>query len=193
MRARTSQRTVYLVTAAIVAAMVGGFAIASMSIGSTNTSYQGSQTTTVSAVPGLTWLNTTLSEINVTAPGFTDCTTAGACIVATALGTPTGYTICAGEFPGLDCAAGDFVEQVVIAVSTSIPFPASTVALTVFLTGTPVGLSEGTYAGPTSYFSELGATPTPPSTAVNIVLDFDIGTTVHGPGGVASVSVIATT
>jgi hypothetical protein len=193
MSSRTPQRTVYLVTAAIVAAMVGGFALANMTIGTTNTSYQGSQTTTVSNVPGLTWLNTTLSEINVTAPGFIDCTVAGVCVVSTALGAATGFTVCAGDFPGLDCAAGDFIEQVVLAVSTATPFPASTVALTVFVTGTPFGLSEGTYAGPTTYFTELGTSPTPPSTPVNIVLDFDIGTTAHGPGGVASVSVIATT
>ncbi len=193
MSSRTSQRTVYLVTAAIVAAMVGGFALANMTIGSTNTSYQGSQTTTVSSVPGLTWLNTTLSEINVTGPGFTACTVAGVCDVSTAIGTPTGYTVCAGNFPGLDCAAGDFVEQVVLAVNIAPPFPANTVALSVFFTGSPVGLSLGTYAGPTAYFTELGATPTPPSSEVNIVLDFDIGTTVNGPGAVASVSVIATT
>lgn len=181
MSSRMSQRSVYLVTAAIVASMVGGFALAQMSIGGTNTSYQGSQTTTVSAVPGLTWLNTTLSEVNATAPAFTSCPVTAACNVST-----SGYTVCAGGFTGLlTCGQGHFVEQVVISVSTSIPFTTSSVALTMYVTG-----ASGTVVGPISYFTE-GFPITPPTSAENIVLDFDIGAS--APGAVTAVTVLAAT
>jgi len=183
MSSRTSQRTVYLVTAAIVVAMVGGFALADMSLGGTNNSYQGSQTTTVSAVAGLTWLNTTLAVNNNTAPSFSVCTLLAPCHLST-----SGYTVCAGGFPTLACAQGDFVEQVIISVSTVTPIPTGAVELTVFVTGTPFGGSTaGTYAGPILYFTE----GLPPGAAENIVLDFDVGAA--APGTVTSVSVIATT
>jgi hypothetical protein len=188
MSSRTPQRTVYLVTAAIVAAMVGGFAIAQMQLGGTNASYQGSQTTTVSDVPGLTWVNTTMTEILGAATVSDPCTVVDVCDATT-----SGFTVCAGSFPGLACSESDFVENVTIAVNTLTAFPTHTVALTVYVTGTPPGGTEGTYVGPTSYFTETGTTPTAPLAPENIVLFFDIGTTVTGPGAVSSVSVVATT
>jgi hypothetical protein len=154
-----------------------------MTLGGTNNSYQGSQTTTVSAVSGLTWLNTTLAVINTTAPAFTSCPITTACDLTT-----SGYTVCAGGFTGaLVCGNGDFVEQITISVSTTFKLPTSSVSLTVYVTG-----ASGTVAGPISYFTE-GSPITAPSTAENIVLDFDIGTEATGPGAVTSVSVIATT
>jgi hypothetical protein len=187
MSSRTPQRTVYLVTAAIVAAMVGGFAIAQMQLGGTNTSYQGSQTTTVTNVQGLTWVNTTMTEIPGAVAILNPCTAVDFCDVTT-----SGYTVCAGSFPGLTCGASDFVENITIAVTTT-PFVTVGVSLTVYVTGTPVGHSEGTFVGPTSYFFENGPPPTAPTATEDIVLFFDIGTTVTGPGAVTSVSVVATT
>jgi len=189
MSSRASQRTVYLVTAAIVAAMVGGFALAEMSIGSTNTSYQGSQTTTVSPVPGLTWVNTSLTELTTTeVAGLTNgCTVPGTCAITTIAGPvyEHSFSVCAGAVSPLTCSAGDFVENVTLSVG-SVAFPTDTVALTTYLTG-PV---LGTLVGPTLYFTEQNSFP---STAQTIVLYFDIGTTATGPGMVTSVSVIATT
>ncbi|HEY1198477.1 MAG TPA: hypothetical protein VGG32_07100 [Thermoplasmata archaeon] len=195
MSSRMSQRSVYLVTAAIVASMVGGFALAQMSIGGTNTSYQGSQTTTVQAVPGLTWLSTNLTAIpSALLFSANSCRTLGTpCDVAS-----TGYTLCVGGLTGSTlCNAGDFVEQVNLSISNSVDFPASTfgatptsaVTLTVYVTGTPVGFSPGVFVGFTCYFQESVL----PGSPEVLTLDFDIGTTTAGPGGVTAVSVIATT
>ena len=192
MNSRTSQRTVYLVTAAIVASMVGGFALADMTLGGTNSSYQGSQTTTVSHVSGLTWLYTNISSVAGTTAVPNPCKLlATACDAAT-----TGYTVCAGSFNTSFCKPSDFVEQVTILVSTLASFPPNTgsfptdiVALTVYVTGIPVGSTQGTFVGPTCYFVEFGQ----PTTAENIVLDFDVGSTPTGPGAVTAVSVLATT
>jgi len=184
MASKVSQRAVYLVTAVIVASMVGGFALATMTLGGgTNTSYQGSQTTTVTSVNGLTWLYTNASAIEGASAVTNPCTVlATACSVQSA-----GYTICAGGFTGsTGCNSGDFVEQVTLTTVANTAFPA-TVAVTVYVTGTPVGLSAATFSGPTAYFTD-----TTGNTAQLIVLDFDIGTITSGPGSVTSVSVIAT-
>jgi len=98
MGSRKSQRAVYLVTAAIVASMVAGFAVAELSLGGTSISYQGSQTTTVSPFGGLTWEYTALSQANVSTAATitTGCggTQLTACNVYDAP-----LMICAGAFP----------------------------------------------------------------------------------------------
>jgi len=183
MVSRTRQRTVYLVTAVIVASMIGGFALATMSLGGVSQSYQGSQTTTVTPIQGLTWLYTNLSEVAGSSAVPTQCThLATSCNVAT-----SGYTVCAGSFNASLCDPNDFVEQVTLSVSSSVPFP-GTVALTVYVSGTPIGGSFSTFVGPTLYFSESAL----PSATETVVLDFDIGATPTGPGAVTSVSVIGT-
>jgi hypothetical protein len=194
MNSRTSQRTVYLVTAAIVASMVGGFALANITLsGGTNTSYQGSQTTTISPVSGLTWLSTNLSVVP------TATTFSGPCL---SLKSPcdvdlTGYILCLGGFPtSASCNAGDFVEQVNLSISNVVHFPASAygptptgaVALSIYVTGTPIGQSSGTFAGLTTYFVESVL----PATPEVLTLDFDIGVIPTGPGAVTAISVIAT-
>jgi len=194
MVSRTSQRTVYLVTAAIVASMVAGFALAELQLGQNNISYQGSQTTTVSSFPGLTWDFTALTDINVSTQFAAPCgsTPSLACDV-----TSVSKAVCAGFFPGLACAQGDFIEEVNLTTITGENFTGGThypgvVSLTVLVTGTPSSGPkqgvEGTYAGNPIYFTEVAT-----NTAAWIALDFDIGTTPFGPGGVTSVSVIATT
>lgn len=186
MSSKISQRAVYLVTGVIVASMVGGFALATMSLsGATNASHQGSQTTTVSSVAGLTWNYTNVSVVGGAAAVTNPCEVlTSACVV-----TSTSYTICAGAFSDLlTCSPGDFVEQVTLTTVRGTAFPA-TVALTVYVTGTPIGGSGlTTFAGPTAYFTD-----TAPLVTTYIVLDFDIGTSGTGPGAVSSVSVVATT
>lgn len=190
MASKVSQRAVYLVTAAIVVAMVSGFALASLSLGQTSNSYQGSQTTTVTSLTGLQWDFTALTDVNVSTPWALSCgsTAAHACDV-----TSVSKTVCAGGYPALTCSQGDFIEQVNLTTVAGTPFYSPTptvfpviVSLTVFVTGTPVLGAPGTYAGSPIYFEETAS----PSTTAFIALDFDVGTT--APGTVNSISVIAT-
>jgi len=194
MVSRISQRAVYLVTAVIVASMVGGFALASMTLNAgVNHSYQGSQTTLVGAVPGLTWVATDVNVVPTNGWGstFTACAPiANICDVTT-----SGYTVCAGGFTGaLTCAPSDYIEQVNLTVSTSVAFPTLPVTLTVYVTGMPVGATTpSTFVGVTVYFTEGSTTPTPPAASESILLDYDIGVAATGPGAVSVVSVLATT
>jgi len=175
-----SQRVVYMATAAIVAAMVGGFALAQMSIGQTNVSYQGSQTTTVEAVPGLTYVSTTLVELNVALTSSV-CTSGSPCSVSTA-----DVTDCAGGFIGsTGCAASDYVEQVLFHTEASTQF-IGTVTLTIYVSGSPVGGSFATVAGASFYYTQAD----PSNSVHSIVIDFDVGTESSGPGAVATVTVI---
>ena len=189
MASKISQRAVYLVTAAIVASMIGGFALAQLQLGQTNNSYQGSQTTNVTPLPGLTWVSTQLTVI----PSGTTFTSGCGGSAATACNVDsTPALLCAGTFDASPCVAGDFVEQVTLTTVTATPFYGSaypvTVFLTAFVTGTPVGGTQGTYAGTPLYFTETAS-----NTAVNIVLDFEVGINSTGPGAVTSISVVATT
>jgi len=190
MSSKRSQRTVYLVTAAIVASMVAGFTLAELQLGQTSISYQGSQTTQVSPLGGLKWDFTALTEVNVSTQFAASCgsTPALPCDV-----TQFSKTICAGVFPGLACAQGDFIEEVNLTTITGENFTGGThypviVSLIMFVTGTPVGSASGTYAGSHFYFTETAA-----NTAAYIAFDFDVGAIPYGPGAVTSVSVIATT
>ena len=176
-------------TAAIVASMVAGFALAELQLGQTNISYQGSQTTKVAPLMGLQWDFTALTDVNVSTPFALPCgsTAALACVV-----TSVPKTVCAGGFPTLTCSQGDFIEEVNLTTITGENFTGGTnypviVTLTVFVTGTPFGASTpATYAGSPIYFTEAAT-----NTAAYIALDFDIGTV--APGSVTSISVIATT
>ncbi|HYA70891.1 MAG TPA: hypothetical protein VEH28_05950 [Thermoplasmata archaeon] len=194
MASKVTQRAVYLATAAIVVAMVGGFALATMALGGTNPSYQGSQTTNVTSLPGLTWLATKLSAVNTTTAYTTPCTTAAtACIIT----TTAGATLCVGSFTGAygtaSCGSGDFVEEVTLTTVANALFYGGTgpvtITLTTYVTGTPVGGTAGTYAGPAFFLTENAA----PTAAQHIVLDFDIGISSAGPGAVSTISVVATT
>lgn len=189
MGVRKSQRAVYLVTAAIVVSMVAGFAMAELSLGGTSTSAQGSQTTTVTPLNGLTWDFTVLSQVNVS-------TVLSAC--GSALNACNVYSssamVCAGTYivTTTPCAEGDFIEQVNLTTTALEPFFGSafpvTVSLTVAVTGTPNGGGLGTYEGPTIWFTESG---TGGNSAEHIALLFDIGSITTGPGTVTSVSVLA--
>ena len=193
MGSRASQRTVYLVTAIIVASMIGGFALATMALGGTNTSYQGSQTTTVSPMLGITYVSTQIVQVQGSTPVPIVCKPlANVCDVTTGTGVQT----CAGSYTGSYCASGDFVEQVNLTTVAGTAFPVlspSAIAVTLYVTGTPnTGPSsgtQGTYTGLTFYFSETAA----PLTAQTISFDFDVGVIPGGPGAVTSVSVLVTT
>jgi len=173
--------------------MIGGFALAQIQLGQTNNSYQGSHTTNVTPLPGLTWLYTNISAVDHTVVFTPPCEKlTSACDVT---GNPA--LLCVGSYSASLCAAGDFVEQVSLTTVAGTAFYASgtfpiTVALTVYVTGTPVNGPDngifGTYTGPTFYLTETAA----PVNAENVVLDFDVGLSSTGPGGVTSVSVVVT-
>lgn len=197
MASRMSQRTVYVLTAVIVASMVAGFTVADLSLnGSVNTSNQGSQTTLVLSVPGLTWVGTNLTVIPSSGFGSqaTVCTPSTAPCEVTAASAP-GYMVCAGGFPGsVGCAASDFVEQVNLLVSPTRAFPLLPIALTVYVTGSPVGsVATSTWAGNTSYFDEGTVSAVAPGVTESILIDFDIGMADTGPGSISVISLVATT
>jgi hypothetical protein len=180
---KVRQRTVYWVTAGLVACMISGFAMATVfSTGGSNTTYQGSQTTTVDAVTGLQYSSTNLMEL-ASATGPAGCSSGSPCNVATA-----GVTVCTGGFTGsTSCAAQDFVQQVNLTTIASTQFP-GTVQLTLFVTGTPAGGSGTTTVATSSFYFTESAAPSSPTT---ITLDFDVGTSTTGPGTVTSVTVTA--
>jgi hypothetical protein len=189
MASKVTQRTVYLVTGIIVASLIGGFAVATMSLqGAPNTTYQGSHTTNVQSIPGLTWTYTNVSVVATNGFGsvFSTCNSLQtACDI-----TSASATFCAGGFVGsTTCAVSDYVEQVNLTVSDTVALP-GTVALTLYVTGTPVGGSSAvTVTGATFYFLETVV----PSSPQTILLDFDIGTILTGPGAVTTVSVLGST
>jgi len=211
MVSRMSQRTVYAVTAVIVASMIGGFALASFSFGTVSTHYQGSQTTTVvNNVPGLTYVSTSVVVVNSPESATaTSCTaTPNTCNVAAGA-----YESCAGDFAQgtawTPCAAGDFVEQVLFNTVVAVGFPGGggpagsawqypNVNITLYVTGTPQNCpvtgppcSPGTaqtYAAPTEVYYEQ----TVPAAMHWIAVDIDLGNvTTTGLSSVTSISVIA--
>ena len=180
---RVRQKTVYLVTAGLVACMIAGFAMAQFSTGGVNKAQQGSQTTTVEPIAGLTFVSTNLTELS-SSPTST-CTSSTPCDLSTG-----SYASCVGGFSStLTCSVTDFVEQVnLTTTSTALPSNVN-VELTVFVTGTPTGASSPvTIACPGTYYNEPTGLPTSPSV---ITLDFDIGSVASGgPGSITSVTVI---
>jgi len=181
MGSRTSQRAVYLATAAIVVAMIGGFALAQISIGQTNVSYQGSQTTTVAPVQGLTYVSTDLIQLGASVSNTT-CSSGSPCSV-----TGAGATDCAGGFTGtVGCMVNDYVEQVTLHTDAGVAF-VGTVTLTLYVTGTPVGGTSATFTGMSFYYTQTLTS----NTQQPIVIDFDIGSHLSGPGAVATVTLIA--
>jgi hypothetical protein len=182
---RFRQRSVYLVTAALVACLVGGFALAaSFSIGGQNTAYQGSQTTTVSAIAGLQYSSTNLFELGASVVN-------SACTVATPCDMTAGSTVdcVAGFSPTTSCVATDFVEVVNLTTLPPTQFPGASheVRLMLFVTGTPAGgSSQVTVVSGSFYYTE----PAAPATAYTITLDFDVGSISSGPGTVNTVTVI---
>jgi hypothetical protein len=182
MSRKLTQRTVYLATAVIVASMVGGFALAQLSTGGVNTSYQGSQTTTVTPVQGISYVSTDLVELTSTISSTT-CSLSTPCSV-----TSAGAVDCAGGFTGsTGCAATDYAEEVNLTTVANTAF-VGTVTLTVYVTGTPVGGALQTFAGVPFHYTQTSGT----NSAQSIIIYFDIGAVATGPGVVDTVSVIGT-
>jgi hypothetical protein len=179
MRLKTQRRAVYVAMGLTVLALVGGYSLASLTLGSTSTStQQGSSTVTVSGVTGLSMNATNLTMTGAQVTNTTDCQETTGCSV-----TSTGATVCAGStHVGVPwCSSGDFLEQVVLNTTPNHPF-SGTVAVTLFVTA--AGTS---YQGVTFYFTDATGNAREP-----ITIDFDVGTPTSGPAAVSDLTVIAT-
>lgn len=174
-KAGTRRKAYYVATIAAMVALTAGFALATFGLGGTNTVFQGSQTTTVSSVAGLTWSDTKIVELG-SAIASSACTTQGSpCSLTT-----SGATECAGGAGA--CAANDFVEQVTISTVVGTAIAANPLSLTMYIV-----IGGATSTGTTYYYSQTSTS----NTLETVIIDYDIGTQASGPGVVTSVSVIA--
>ena len=175
MRIRTTRKVIYAVTALTALALVSGFAVASIAIGGSNTSHQGSQTTIVANVTGLNWNSTSLIELG-NATNNTVCTLLSPCSV-----TSSSPTDCAGGVAShTGCGAGDFVEQVILTTVSHTPF-SGTLKITMY-----VSTGSGTDVGTSFYYTQTSAA----NGVQTITQDFDIGSWSTRPGPVTAVSVV---
>lgn len=175
MRLKTQRKVVYVAMGLTVLALTGGFALANLSLGSTNTVQQGSQTTAITPIPGLTWQSTTLTLLNSN-------------VVNRSCPSPTGCSVqsipafdCAGGVSNaLGCQGGNWVEQVDLSTVADQPFPAPA-CITLYAT-----VSGTTYTGITYCYTDSTGNPAQP-----ITQDFGVGNISDGPQNVTVVSVVA--
>jgi len=176
MRLKAQRRAIYVAMGLTVLALTGGYALASVSLGQGNGVQQGSQTTTISPVTGLSWVSTELALGNSAEPNST-CTLASPCDVSShpVYDCAGGY----GSFNG--CSSTDWVEQVTLTTVNNVALN-GTVNLTLYVT-----IGGFTYTGTSFFYKD--ASPNPPEP---IIQDFGVGDLSSGPGAVTSVSLVAT-
>jgi len=202
MTSRKSQRVVYLVTAAIVAAMVGGYALAATTT-TALTNPQGSTQGTTSPgglIAGYSWTNSELVVLMVnTDPGLGTSTGTGNALG----GDQLALTGCAAPTcsqnnqPALGPTevTGDYAEEIVLSVAQGIALPAHGVEAQFVVTCTGcstatlvanaflnAGVSSNTPGGSTitvNFLVDTGisasSTSTPVITEVSIVMDNCVG------------------
>jgi hypothetical protein len=202
MASRIRQRTVYLATAAIVAAMIGGYALAATAT-TTLTNPQGSAqgtTTPGGLIAGYSWTNSEL--VVLLANGDTALGTSNG--VGNALGgvqlplAPCGGATCSQNYkPALGPAevVGDYAEEIVLTVTQGITAPANGVEAQFVVTctacSTPTLVANAFANAGTSTNSPGGSiitlnflidtgisassTTTPVITEVSIVMDNCVG------------------
>lgn len=178
MRLKTQRRAIYAAMGLTVLALVGGFTLASLTLGgAASSSHQGSQTTNVTPVPGLNWTETDLNMTASPVTNTTGCASMSGCNVST-----QSAVVCAGStHSGTWCATEDFVEQVVFTTTYHVSM-GGIAKITVFVSTTGQG-----YAGETFYFSDSAT-----NSIETITLDFDVGTSTGGPAPVTDVTVVVT-
>ena len=179
MRLKTQRKAIYAAMGLTVLALIGGFTLANLSLGgSTNSSQQGSHTTTVTPVTGLMWNSTNLQMLSTTVTNTSGCVAPTGCDVSS-----SNATVCAGSTHSgaAWCLQSDFVEQVALNTTADQPF-SGTLQLTVYVT-----VGGTTYTGETFYFTDSGS-----NLRQFIFVDFDIGTASSGPAMVTDVTVVAT-
>jgi hypothetical protein len=191
---KRKHRTIYIVTAALMVAMIGGYALAATTV-TTLSPGQSSNVTNTPAPGGFTNIGTIVSEqLIILSAAMTGSATAGAQIGTVGLdGTPTALAVC-GAAP---CAAqnfrtanpatettGDYGEQFVVNViqpatgGTSLGFDFSiTVAAstgTVVVSGylaTAVSTAGTAQTVPVFVFVDLGTTTAPTVNSLTVVFN----------------------
>jgi len=203
MTSRVRQKTVYLATAAIVAAMIGGYALAATAT-TTITNPQGSAqgtTTPGGLIAGYTWTNSELVVLLAnTDPTWGTSSGVGNALGGTQLALTTCLaTTCSQIFqPALGPAevAGDYAEEIILTVAQAHAAPANGVEAQVVVTctacSTPTLVANAfTNAGNSNlaggstitvdFLIDTGisasSTTTPVITEVSIVMDNCVGLT----------------
>lgn len=180
MRLKAGRTAIYVAMGLTVLALIGGFTLASLTLGSAPTQgQQGSHTTSIGPVTGLTWVSTTVVVLANPASDL-ECLQGSPCNVGTGTVTPAA---CAGGEPGLQCDPGDFAENVTLATTAGAPF-SGTLEITLYVTNATNGQI---YTGTTFYYTD-----SPGTAAADIWQVFDIGTSFHGPNPVSAVTVVVT-
>jgi len=177
MRLKTRRTAVYAAMGLTVLALTGGFALANIQLGQSNTTQQGSQSTVITSVSGLSWTSTSLVVLEANVVNSSCGNPLSPCSV---MGSPV--TDCVGGLAGsTGCQIGDFVEQVVLTTTANTPLTAP-VHITLY-----VEILGAVYPGATFYYTDSAGNP-----AQTITQDFDIGNATNGPAFVSEVTVIAT-
>jgi hypothetical protein len=177
MRLKAQRRAIYVAMGLTVLALIGGYALATLGLGQTNSVQQGSHTTTIRPVTGLSWDSTTLVGLEVAVTN-SSCSPSPGCDV-----TSTQATDCAGGVPGsAGCLNGDFVEQVVLNTTAGTNLT-GVVNITLYVTA-----NGTTYTGLSFYYHDSSG-----NLRELITQDFGIGNATTGPTPVSAVTVIAQT
>lgn len=210
---RRKYRAIYIVTAALMVAMIGGYALAATSI-ITLTPGQSSNVTSTPAPTGFANIGSVASEqLVVLTAAMTGSTIAGTQVGTLGLdGTPTALAVCAaapcavqGFRPAVPSAAtvGDYGEQIVVNViqpatgGTSLGFDFSiTVSVTIGVVTSAVvvqgylatGVSTAATAQtvPVFLFLDMTSATAPVINSVNVVFNQCASATSCPSGGLAS-------
>lgn len=201
MAPRKTQRTVYLVTAAIVVAMVGGYALAATAT-TTLTNPQGSSqgtTTPGGLIAGYSWTNSELVVLLVSSDlKLGTSTGAGNALGGTQLAlTGCAFATCSqNNQPALGPTevAGDYAEEINLTVTQGTVAPANGVEMQIVVTCTAcsaptlvanafTNAGSSTFSGPSTisvyFFIDTGvsasSTTKPVITEVSIVMDNCVG------------------
>jgi len=175
MKLRTQRRVIYAAMGLTMVSLIGGFALASVPLGGANASYQGSQTTTISQVKGLTWDSTNFQMANSTYL----CLSSTPCNVTSAAATGCAGGIVAGH---TTCAAGDWIERVTFNTTAGTAFGA-TVSITLYV-------QSGAGLATSATFSYINSNVGAQDSKQFMYLDFDVSTAGGSPATVSSVSVV---
>lgn len=177
MRLKTQRRAIYAAMGLTVLALTGGFALATVSIGSVHTSQQGSDTTNVQGVAGLSYSSAMLVVSNGSPViNTTGCTQAVPCVV-----THSDSVMCVGGTgASTNCAIGEFVEQITLTTTAGTPLSGE-LSLVVYL-----GDGVSIFTGATLHYTDAAG-----NTQQSIVQDFDLGPVTGTPTAVSTVSIVA--
>jgi hypothetical protein len=175
MRLKTQRKVIYATMGLTVLALIGGFGLANLQLGSTNTVQQGSIVTTVGDVTGVSWTSMTLFPLTADDVNRS-CSAVSPCSV-----TSSSAFDCAGGIAGFaGCQFNNLVERIVLTTVPGSPF-AGTLVLTPYVT-----VNGTTYTGLTFYYTDGSG-----NSQQNIVLDFGVGNLTVGPGLVTGVTLLA--